>query len=33
MYAHAWTPGWDVEHGDDDDDDDDNEKDTTTDTK
>lgn len=31
MYAHAWTPGWDVEHGDDDDDD--NEKDTTTDTK
>lgn len=32
MYAHAWTPGWDVEHGDDDDDDD-NEKDTTTDTK
>jgi hypothetical protein len=31
VYAHAWTPGWDVEHGDDDDDD--NEKDTTTDTK
>jgi hypothetical protein len=30
VYAHAWTPGWDVEHGDDDDD---NEKDTTTDTK
>jgi hypothetical protein len=30
VYAHAWTPGWDVEHGDADDD---NEKDTTTDTK